>query len=77
MRKTRVGVVVSDKMQKTVIVEFQRFVKHPLYKKHIKKITKVYAHDEKIECKVGDKVLLEETRPLSKLKRWRVLKKIS
>ncbi len=76
MRKTKVGVVISDKMQKTVIVKFERFVKHPLYKKYIKKATKVYAHDEKNECKIGDKVLIEETRPLSKLKRWRVLKKI-
>ncbi len=76
MRKTKIGVVISDKMKKTVIVAFQRFVKHPLYKKYIKKVTKVYAHDEKSEYKVGDKVLIEETRPLSKLKRWRVLKKI-
>ncbi|MEO0137090.1 MAG: 30S ribosomal protein S17 [candidate division WOR-3 bacterium] len=77
MRKTKVGVVVSDKMQKTVVVEFQRFVQHPLYKKYIRKTTRVYAHDENNECKVGDKVLIEETRPLSKLKRWRVLRKLS
>ncbi|MEO0095610.1 MAG: 30S ribosomal protein S17 [candidate division WOR-3 bacterium] len=76
MHKTKVGVVVSDKMQKTVVVELQRFVKHPLYKKYVRKRTKIYAHDEKNECKIGDKVLIEETRPISKLKRWRVLKKI-
>lgn len=77
MKKTKVGVVVSDKMKKTVVVEFQRFVKHPLYKKYIRKKTRVYAHDENNACKIGDKVLIEETRPLSKLKRWRVLKKVS
>ncbi|MGB9722072.1 MAG: 30S ribosomal protein S17 [bacterium] len=77
MPKTKVGIVLSDKMQKTVVVKLMRYVKHPLYKKYIRKKTKVYAHDEKNECKVGDKVLIEQTRPLSKLKRWRVLRKIS
>jgi|UniRef100_A0A7V3RGE8 small subunit ribosomal protein S17 len=76
MRKRKIGLVISDKMQKTVVVEFERFVKHPLYKKYIRKRTRVYAHDENNDCKVGDKVLIEETRPLSKLKRWRVLRKV-
>ncbi|MEO0184686.1 MAG: 30S ribosomal protein S17 [candidate division WOR-3 bacterium] len=77
MTKTKVGIVLSDKMQKTVVVKLMRYVKHPLYKKYIRKKTKVYAHDEKNECKIGDKVLIEQVRPLSKLKRWRVLRKIS
>ncbi len=77
MTKTKVGIVLSDKMQKTVVVKLMRYVKHPLYKKYLRKKTKVYAHDEKNECKIGDKVLIEQTRPLSKLKRWRVLRKIS
>ncbi len=77
MTRTKVGVVLSDKMQKTIVVKLMRYVKHPFYKKYVRKITKVYAHDEKNECKVGDKVLIEQTRPLSRLKRWRVLRKIS
>ncbi len=71
-RKTLVGVVISDKMDKTVVVMVNRIVLHPKYKKYIKKRTKVKAHDEKNECRIGDKVLLMETRPLSKEKRWRV-----
>lgn len=71
-RKTLVGVVISDKMDKTVVVMVNRIVLHPKYKKYIKKRTKVKAHDEKNECRIGDKVLLIETRPLSKEKRWRV-----
>jgi len=73
-RKTEVGIVVSDKMDKTVVVRVERLVKHPKYGKVMRRYKKFYAHDEKNECKVGDKVLIIETRPLSKLKRWRVLK---
>jgi small subunit ribosomal protein S17 len=71
-RKTLTGVVWSDKMNKTVIVMVNRLVLHPVYKKYIRKKKKVKAHDEKNECRIGDKVLLIETRPLSKEKRWRV-----
>jgi small subunit ribosomal protein S17 len=71
-RKTLVGVVFSDKMDKTVGVMVNRVVLHPIYKKYIRKKKKVKAHDEKNECRIGDKVLLIETRPLSKEKRWRV-----
>jgi small subunit ribosomal protein S17 len=71
-RKTLVGVVSSDRMDKTVIVAVNRFVLHPVYKKYIRKKKKVKAHDERNECHIGDKVLLTETRPLSKEKRWRV-----
>lgn len=73
-RKTEIGVVVSDKMDKTVVVKVERLVQHPKYGKVIRRFTKFYAHDEKNECKVGDKVLIIETRPLSKLKRWRVVR---
>jgi len=76
MPKTKVGIVLSDKMQKTIVVKLMRYVKHPLYKKYIRQTTKVYVHDEKNECKVGDKILIEQTRPISKLKRWRVIRKI-
>ncbi|MEO0254056.1 MAG: 30S ribosomal protein S17 [candidate division WOR-3 bacterium] len=72
-RKEFTGIVVSDKMDKTVVVLVERRVRHPLYKKEIKKRKKFYAHDEKNECKIGDKVRIMETRPLSKLKRWRVV----
>ena len=71
-RKTLVGVVSGDKMDKTVIVAVNRLVLHPVYKKYIRKKKKVKAHDERNDCHVGDKVLLVETRPLSKEKRWRV-----
>jgi small subunit ribosomal protein S17 len=71
-RKTLNGVVSSDKMEKTVVVVVNRLVLHPDYKKYVRKRTKVMAHDEKNECHIGDKVLLVETRPLSKSKRWRV-----
>lgn len=70
VRKTRVGVVVSDKMNKTIVVEVERRVPHPKFKKIIRKTSKFYAHDEQGQAKVGDKVLISETRPLSKLKRW-------
>ena len=72
LRKTRVGKVVSDKMDKTVVVAIVDNVKHPLYKKIIKRTVKLKAHDEMNECKIGDRVEVMETRPLSKEKRWRV-----
>jgi small subunit ribosomal protein S17 len=72
-RKTRVGEVIGDKMAKTVIVAVNTPRKHPLYKKTIRRTVKYYAHDEKKQCKVGDTVRIEETRPLSRLKRWRVV----
>lgn len=72
LRKTTVGVVVSDKMDKTVVVAIKDNVKHPLYKKIIKKTVKLKAHDENNACNIGDRVLVMETRPLSKDKRWRV-----
>lgn len=71
-RKVRVGQIVSDKMEKTVVVAVVDFVRHPLYGKAVKKTTKFKAHDENNECKIGDKVKIMETRPLSKDKRWRV-----
>lgn len=70
VRKQRVGVVVSDKMTKTIVVEVERRVPHPKFKKIIRRTSKFYAHDDNEQAKVGDKVLIEETRPLSKLKRW-------
>ena len=73
LRKTRVGVVVSDKMDKTIVVAIQDNVKHPIYGKIIKRTLKVHAHDENNECSVGDKVEVMETRPLSKTKRWRLV----
>ena len=73
MRKTTVGRVVSDKMDKTVVVAIEDNVKHPLYKKIIKNTVKFKAHDENNECGIGDRVLVMETRPLSKDKRWRVV----
>jgi small subunit ribosomal protein S17 len=72
-RKTRVGVVVSDKMDKTIVVAIEDRAMHPLYKKIVKKTYKLKAHDEKNECGIGDKVLVMETRPLSKDKRWRLV----
>lgn len=70
--KTKVGKVVSDSMEKSVVVKVEYLVSHPLYKKRIKKSTKFMAHDEKDICSIGDKVEIVETRPLSKRKRWRV-----
>ncbi len=72
-RKELIGAVVSNKMDKTVVVLVERRVRHPLYKKEIKKRKKFYAHDENNECRIGDIVRIMETRPLSKLKRWRVV----
>lgn len=72
-RKTRVGVVVSDKMEKTVVVKVETTTRHPLYRKTMRKVRKFKAHDERSEAHAGDKVLIAETRPLSKEKRWRVV----
>ena len=74
LRKTRVGRVVSDKMNKTVVVAIEDNVKHAVYGKIIKHTLKVHAHDEKNECGIGDRVEIMETRPLSKTKRWRVVR---
>lgn len=73
LRKTRVGVVSSNKMDKTITVNVERKVKHPLYGKFVKKTTKFHAHDEKNECSIGDTVKIMESRPLSKTKRWRLV----
>ncbi len=73
LRKVRVGRVVSDKMNKTVVVAIEDNVKHPVYGKIVKHTLKVHAHDENNECGIGDKVSIMETRPLSKTKRWRVV----
>ncbi len=70
--KIRIGRVISNKMQRTVVVEVEQLVQHPKYKKYIPKRTKLYAHDKDNQCKVGDLVKIIQTRPLSKLKRWRV-----
>lgn len=73
-RKRMVGTVVSDKMDKTVVVSIERLFQHPKYKKYVKRNKKYKAHDETNKCRVGDVVEIEETRPLSKEKRWRVVK---
>ena len=73
LRKTRIGKVVSDKMDKTIVVAIEDSVQHPLYKKVIKRTYKLKAHDENNECRTGDKVKVMETRPLSKDKRWRLV----
>ncbi len=73
LRKTRIGVVVSNKMEKTITVAIERKVPHPIYKKYFKKTTKLMAHDEKNQCVIGDKVKIMETRPLSLKKRWRLV----
>lgn len=72
-RKSQTGVVVSDKMDKTVVVEVSSHVRHPLYKKYIKRTVRLKAHDEKNECGIGDTVRVMETRPFSKEKHWRVV----
>jgi large subunit ribosomal protein L14 len=77
LRKTRIGIVSSDKMDKTITVTVKYKEKHPIYGKFVNKTKKYHAHDEKNECQVGDKVLLMETRPLSKLKRWRLVERLS
>ena len=76
LRKVRVGMVVSDKMDKTVVIAIEDNVKHPVYGKIIKRTLKVHAHDESNQCGIGDKVRIMETRPLSKTKRWRVVEVI-
>ncbi|HSP88264.1 MAG TPA: 30S ribosomal protein S17 [Ignavibacteriaceae bacterium] len=73
LRKTRIGIVTSNKMDKTITVAIERRVPHPIYKKYFKKTTKLMAHDEKKECGIGDKVKIMETRPLSAKKRWRLV----
>ncbi len=73
LRKTKLGVVSSNKMDKTITVSVERKVKHPLYGKFVKKSTRFHAHDEKNECSIGDTVKIMESRPLSKLKRWRLV----
>ncbi len=73
LRKERVGVVVSNKMDKTIVVTVKRKMKHPIYGKFVNKTSKLYAEDEKNECSIGDTVKIMETRPLSKFKRWRLV----
>ena len=73
LRKVRVGVVTSNKMDRTITVAVERKVKHPIYGKFVKKTTKFHAHDERNECNIGDTVRIMETRPLSKTKRWRLV----
>jgi small subunit ribosomal protein S17 len=73
LRKTKTGVVTSNKMAKTITIAVERKVKHPIYGKFVKKTTKFHAHDEKNECSIGDTVKIMESRPLSKTKRWRLV----
>ncbi len=73
LRKTRTGVVSSNKMDKTITVKVERKIKHPIYGKFLKKTTSYHAHDEKNECSIGDIVKIMETRPMSKTKRWRLV----
>lgn len=72
LRKTQTGVVVSDKMDKTVVVQVDRLVRHPVYKKYVRRRAKYKAHDENNSCQKGDRVVIRESRPLSKTKRWQV-----
>ncbi len=72
IRRQLAGIVVSDKMDKTVVVQIEKLVKHKLYKKYIKRRSKFAAHDEQNQCGIGDKILVRESRPISKTKRWRV-----
>lgn len=76
LRKTRIGVITSNKMDKTITVKVERKIKHPLYGKFLKKSTSFHAHDDKNECSIGDLVKIMETRPLSKTKRWRLVEVI-
>ena len=73
LRKERVGLVVSNKMEESIVVQIERKVKHPKYGKFVRRTTKLVAHDEQNECNIGDTVLIMETRPLSKEKRWRLV----
>jgi small subunit ribosomal protein S17 len=77
LRKSRVGVVVSDKMDKSVVVEVMRTVQHPLYRKYVRKRARFMAHDDKNDCRIGDRVRIVETRPLSRQKCWRVQEKLA
>ncbi len=72
-RKTKIGKVVSNKMDKSIVISVERLVKHSLYKKYFKKTSKFMAHDEENQCEIGDMVKIMEVRPLSKLKRWRLI----
>lgn len=72
-RKEKAGIVIGDKMDKTIVVEVERREPHPMYGKIVRKVKKFYVHDEKKEARVGDRVLITETRPISKLKRWRLV----
>lgn len=76
IRKSRIGIVTSDKMDKTITVSVERKVKHPIYGKFLKKTTKFHAHDDSNQCGIGDTVRIMETRPLSKTKRWRLVEVI-
>jgi small subunit ribosomal protein S17 len=76
LRKERIGIVASDKMEKSIVVSVERKVKHPKYGKFVKKTTKFVAHDENNDCRIGDTVLIMETRPLSKSKNWRLVEVI-
>ena len=73
LRKTRIGIVTSNKMEKTISVSVERRLRHPIYGKYVKKTRKFIAHDETNDCNIGDKVRIMETRPMSKRKRWRLL----
>ena len=73
MKREREGTILSDKMQKTRVVQVERLVRHPLYKKIMRKRSKFYAHDEQNQSKAGDRVMIRETRPLSRLKRWEII----
>lgn len=73
LRKERTGIVVSNKMEQTIVIAVKRKVKHPMYGKFVNRTSKFYAHDEKNECNIGDTVKIMETRPLSKMKRWRLV----
>lgn len=72
-QRTAIGKVISDKMNKTIVVQIERKVKHPLYGKYVRRFSKMYAHDEDNTCRIGDLVLIQQTRPISKTKRWKLL----
>lgn len=72
-QRSIIGTVISDKMNKTIVVQVERKVKHPLYGKYVKRFSKMYAHDEENVCRIGDLVLIQQTRPLSKSKRWKLI----
>ena len=72
-QRSIIGTVISDKMNKTIVVQVERKVKHPLYGKYVKRFSKMYAHDEENVCRIGDLVLIQQTRPLSKSKRWKLV----